>query len=228
MNAKQIKNIFILLSLFSILYSCSKEAEVTKYPYQMTFDTIEPVSEMRFFIGETELNPTHHEKTLQEFLDRLYFEETPTSSISHQSKFVGQDPDWFANSYFTFENKDIIKFSGLTEIINKSEISEVTALKFSATNKVADNPIVKSDLFKYNIDINPNDTYNIQFIVRKQEDILEVSRLYYKLVRYDDNGNRKQLSFGTLSNEFNESFIKTLNERDTLAIKEYRLRYSIR
>jgi|GEM_PF-6345885 len=31
-----------------------------------------------------------------------------------------------------------------------------------------------------------------------------------------------------MSNEFNESFIKTLGERDTLAVKEYRLTYSIK
>lgn len=223
----------ILISATAILsatiFSCKKETTGdSKYPIQMTFDAIEPVSEMRFFVGATELDPKYNEKTVQEFLDRLYFEKTNTDIISYQSKFVEPDPDWFANSYFTFEGKGITKSSGLTEIVNKSKIGEVTALKFSATNKVADDPIVKSDLFKYDIDINSNDTYNIQFIVRHQDRTLELSRLHYKLVRYDEDGNRKQLSFGHMSNEFNESFIQTLTERDTLAIKEYRLKYSVK
>jgi|GEM_PF-5351260 len=139
------KKIFTLLSVVGILYSCSKETEIVKYPYQMTFDAIEPVSEMRFFIGATELNPKNNEKTVQGFLDRLYFEETNTGIISHQSKFVEPDPDWFANSYFTFEGKDIIKYSSFSKTINISEIGEVTALKFSATNKVSSDPIVTSD-----------------------------------------------------------------------------------
>lgn len=223
------KNLFSLLILLSILCACSKETtEVSKYPTQMTFDAIEPVSEMRFFIGGTELDPKYHEQTVQGFLDRLYSEKTDTGFISYWSKFTEQDPESFADSYFILEGKDIIKYSALSEIVNKSEIGEKTALKFSATNKVTDDPVVKSDLFKYDMDINSNDTYNIQFIVRNQERALEVSLLYYKLVRYDDNGNRKQLSFGNISNEFNESFIKTLTERDTLAIKEYRLKYSIK
>ncbi|MBK1439848.1 hypothetical protein JHJ32_07625 [Parapedobacter sp. ISTM3] len=222
------KKIFTLLSALGILYSCSKETEVVKYPYQLTFDAIEPVSEMRFFIGETELDPKYHEETLQGFLDRLYSEKTNTGYRYYQSKFTEQDPDWFADSYFTFDGKDIIQFSALSEISNINQVGETTVLKSSATNKVTDDPIVKSDLFKYDIDINSNGTYNIQFIVRNQEHALEVSRLYYKLVRYDENGNRKQLSFGTISNEFNESFIKTLTERDTLAIKEYRLKYSMK
>lgn len=222
------KRIFALLSIFGILYSCSKEKEVVKYPYQMTFDAIKPVSEMRFFIGETELDPKYHEQTVQGFLDRLYSEKTNTGYTSYCSKFVEHDPDWFADSYFTVEDEAIIKYSALSEISDVSRIGETTVLTFSATNKVSDDPIVKSDLFKYGIDINSNGTYNIQFVVRNQERALEVSRLYYKLVRYDESGNRKQLSFGTISNEFNESFIKTLTERDTLAIKEYRLIYSVK
>ncbi|WP_353127242.1 hypothetical protein [Parapedobacter pyrenivorans] len=222
------KRILALLSIFGILYSCSKEKEVVKYPYQMTFDAIKPVSEMRFFIGGTEFDPKYHEQTVQGFLDRLYSEKTNTGYTSYWSKFVEHDPDWFADSYFTVEDEDIIKYSALSEISDVSRVGETTVLTFSATNKVSDDPIVKSDLFKYDIDINSNGTYNIQFVVHNQERALEVSRLYYKLVRYDESGNRKQLSFGTISNEFNESFIKTLTERDTLAIKEYRLIYSIK
>lgn len=220
------KKIFSLLSILSVLYSCNKETEVTKSPYQMTFDAIAPVSEMRFFIGGTELNPDHHENTVKDFLDRLYFEKTNTGYISYQSRFTEQNPDWFANSYFTIEGKDIVKFSGVSEIISIIDIGDATVLKSSMTNQVADDPIVKSDLFKYGIDINSNGSYNIQFVLHNQERSIELSRLYYKLVRYDESGNRTALSFGTAPNEFNESFIKTLTERDTLAIKEYRLTYS--
>ncbi|MBE8722717.1 hypothetical protein [Sphingobacterium pedocola] len=221
------KKLFPLLSLLSILSACTKE-EVSKYPYQTTFDAIVPVSEMRFFVGGTELNPDHHEKTVMGFLDRLYSEKTNTGYISYWSKFTEQDPDWFADSYFIFEGKDIIKYSAFSEITDVTETGDATVLKSSATNQVEDDPIVKSNLFKYDINLNPNGSYNIQLVVHNRERTLEVSRLYYKLVRYDKSGNRTALSFGTVSNEFNELFIKTMTERDTLAIKEYRLTYSIK
>lgn len=222
------KKIFSLLGILGVVYSCNKETEVTKYPYQMTFDAIEPVSEMRFFIGGTELNPKYHEKTVQGFLDRLYSERTSSGYRYYQSKFIEQDPDWFANSWFTFEGKNIIKHSAFSETFQATETDDATVLKSSVTNKVEDNSIVTSNLFKYGIDLNPNGSYNIQFVVRNREQTLEVSRLYYKLVRYDQSGNRTALSFGTVSNEFNEAFIKTMTARDTLAIKEYRLRYSMK
>lgn len=222
------KKISSLLGILGMLCSCNKETEVSKYPYQMTFDAIEPVSEMRFFIGGTELNPKYHEKTVSEFLDRFYSEKTNSGYTYYQSKFIEEDPEWFADSYFMFEGKDIIGYSAFSKNFDVTKTSDVTLLKSSVTNKVEDDPIVTSNLFKYGIDLNPNGSYHIQFVVRDREQALEVSRLYYKLVRYNESGNRTALSFGRVSNEFNEAFIKTMTERDTLAIKEYRLLYSIK
>lgn len=222
------KKLFSLLGLLAILSACIKEAEVSKYPIQMTFDTLEPVTKMRFFIGGTELNPKYHEETVNGFLDRYYSTKTGTGVISYQSKFTEPNVDSYSNAYFTFDDRDEVKFSAVSKIIDVKRYDGVTVMKSAITNKIEDVPIVKSDLFKYKFEFNANGSYNYQYVVYEHERSLEVPLLYYKLVRYDEQGNRTDLAFGTMHNEFNESFIKTLTERDTLAIKEYRLTYSIK
>lgn len=215
---------FTLLSLITV--SCKKEKEVSKYPIEMTFDTLDPVSEMRFFIGRAELNPQYNQETVQGFLDRYYSTKTATGIVSYQSRFTEPDADSYRNPSFTFYSEDDIRYA--TDIIETKKQDDVTVMKSKVTNNIEDVPIVESDLFKYKFDLNPNGTYNYQYVVHKDDRSLEVSLLYYKLVRYDDQGNRKQLAFGTMHNELNESFIETLTARDTLAVKEYRLKYSIK
>lgn len=214
----------VLLSVSVV--SCKKEADNSKYPIQMTFDVLEPISEMRFFIGENEINPQYNEVTVQGFLDRYYAEKTATGVINYQSKFNEPEADSYSNSSFVFNAEDDIRY--VADIIETKKRDDVTVMKSKVTNKIEDVPIVKSELFKYRFDLNPNGTYNYQYVVHEDDRSLDVSLLYYKLVRYDDNGNRKELAFGTVHNQFNEAFIKTLTVHDTLAIKEYRLKYSVK
>lgn len=216
-----------LAMIFSSLtsLSCEKSERHSIYPMEMTFDALEPVSDMRFFIGETEINPQYNEVIVQGFLDRYYTKKTTTGVTSYQSKFIEPEQDSYSNSSFVFNAEDDIRYAA--DIIETKKWDDVTVMKSKVTNKTEDVPIVKSDLFKYKFDLNANGTYNYHYVVsEKSNESLEVSLLYYKLVRYDNKGIRKELSFGTVHNQFNESFIKTLGERDTLAVKEYRLMYS--
>lgn len=217
----------LLLSLtgFSlILSSCQKETHPQVLPVRLTFSQLEPVSEMRLFAGGIALNTISNQQTLQHFLERKYSTNTGTGTIHYQSNFVEPDANSYRNTSFTYNGNDIVKY--VADIIEITRIDGIAIMKSRVTNRVDDWPIVKSGLFKYKFDINANGTYNYQYIVTEGDRASDVSLLYYKLVRYNDAGERVELAFGTVHNQFNESFIKTLQARDTLAIKEYRLRYT--
>lgn len=218
-----------LAMIFSSLasLSCKKSEHPSLYPLEMTFDKLDQISEMRVFIGKTELNAKNNEVTVQRFLDRYYSTKTESGTINYQSRFIEPEPDSYDNHSFVFYDVDKVRY--VTDIVETKKYGGVLLMKSIVVNKTEDSPIVKSDLFKYKFDLNADGTYNYHYVVsEKSNESLEVSLLYYKLVRYDDKGIRKELSFGTVHNQFNESFIKTLGERDTLAVKEYRLMYSLK
>ena len=215
---------FFIFILLSTLFACGKETELSKGPVELSFDTLVPVSEMRFFVAGREINPQFNQVTVQSFLDRYYSEKTPTGTISYQSKFTEPEAESYGKFPFTYHASNDIRYGGY--IIETKNYEDVILLKSKITNKVKDVPVVESDLFKYKFDLNSNGTYNYQYVVNGDDQALEASLLYYKLVRYDEQGNRKELSFGTMHNEFNEAFAVTMGTRDTLAVKEYRLKFS--
>lgn len=207
--------------------SCNKrvhEAELPHPPVQLTFDQLDPISEMRFFSAGVELNFQNNQQNLQRFLDRKYYTNTGTGTIHHQSEFREPDAGAYRNTSFTYQGDNRIQYA--VNIVDIQRFNDITILKSGVTNNVDDVPIVRSGLFKYKFDINANGTYNYQYIVNEGDQLVDVSLLYYKLVRYDEQGERKELAFGTVHNQFNELFIKTLQARDTLAIKEYRVKYT--
>ncbi|HTG56208.1 MAG TPA: hypothetical protein VL943_08075, partial [Niabella sp.] len=181
------------------------------------------VSDMRFFVGGVELNAGSNQQNLQSFLERKYVTNTGTGTIHHQSNFTEPDVNNYKNASFTYNSSDQIKY--VVDIIEIKRQNNITILKSKVTNPVNLDPIVQSELFKYKFDINSNGTYNYQYVVKEADQSLEVSLVYYKLVRYNELGDREDLAFGKVHNQFNELFIKTLGARDTLAIKEYRLKY---
>ncbi|MCH5719565.1 hypothetical protein [Niabella hibiscisoli] len=225
-------HLFILpFLLFVVVFqsSCTKDAEevtTAGYPLQLAFDQLISVSEMRFFVAGSELDPKNNQQNLLNFLERQYVTTNGNSTILHLSNFKEPNADSYRNSNFVYHSKDQVRY--VTDIINIERLNGVSIMKSGVTNKVADVPIVESDLFKYKFDINSNGTYNYQYIVHEGDPSVEVSLLYYKLVRYNAQGERKELAFGTVHNQFNEQFIQTLQARDTLAVKEYRLKYVVK
>ncbi|GEM_PF-3404652 len=219
----------ILLYLAVFQSSCSKDARegvAAVYPVQLVFDQLVPVSEMRYFTGGSELNSQNNQQKLLNFLERKYITINDNNTIFHLSNFTEPNADSYRNSNFIYHSNDQVRY--VVDIINISRLNGVSIMKSGITNKVADVPIVQSDLFKYKFDINSNGTYNYQYVVHEGDPTVEVSLLYYKLVRYTDEGERKELAFGTVHNQFNELFIQTLQARDTLAVKEYRLKYVVK
>src|SRR3546814_14082868 len=63
----------ILLLLTGFLAACDKKEELPVYPVKMTFDRIEPTSEMRVFTsGGTKLDNRSNVAAITGFLDRYY------------------------------------------------------------------------------------------------------------------------------------------------------------
>jgi hypothetical protein len=220
-----------LLFLAVALFSCSKEAkieQVEKATVVVAFDKLQPISEMRVFTGGTKvLDPRIDEKTVQNFLDRNYSLKTNAGVRFYQSKFVEPGTtDEYGKSAFIFYNDGRINYGA--EIIKIKSLADTRIFESIVTNKIEDNPIVTSDLFKYKFVVNSNGTYNYQYVVHGGNQAPEVSLLYYKLVRYDDQGNLKSLAFGTVHNELNESFVRTLTQYDTLAVKAYKIDYTVK
>lgn len=222
-------NVCVLLLAFSI-FGCSKNKnsdDIIKDPVVMTFDKLEPVSGMEVFIGGgVQLDSQVYRKEIQSYLDRSYNLKTATGAIFYQSKFLEPVRNDYEKSLFTFYDNGKISYGA--EIINVKVEGGTGILKSIVTNKIEDDPIITSELFKYKFESNSNGTYNYQYVVHGDNRSLEVSLLYYKLVHYDDKGNLKSLAFGTVHNELNESFIKTLTRFDTLAVKAYHIKYSVK
>ena len=220
------KLVLIPICILFLFMGCDKDNKVEKDPVKMTFDKIEPVSSMRVFIRNgIELDALVHRDPINKFLDRLYSKKTNTGVIHYQSKFTEPDSS-YGNATFTFYDNGRITYAA--EIIEVNEYDDAIVMKSAVTNKVENDPIITSDLFKYKYDINSSGSYNVQYVTYGDDEFIEVSLLYYKLVRYDEDRNRKLLAFGTIHNEFNESFVQTLTQNDTLAVKEYRLKYSVK
>lgn len=194
----------------------------------MSLDSIKAVSEMRVFTeGGIELDAKTDKKAIDGFLNRDYVEKTANGITYALSRFTEPAIEDYQGPEFKFYGAGTIKYAA--DIIGVKKYDDVTVMKSAVTNPVKDDPIVQSDLFKYKFALNSDGSYHYQYVVHKKSDqSLEVSLLYYKLVRYDDEGNRKQLAFGKVHNELNQPFVQTLKKSDTLAVKAYRLVYSVK
>ncbi|HEY9559222.1 MAG TPA: hypothetical protein VIR29_00390, partial [Anseongella sp.] len=205
----------ILLLLTGFLAACDKKEELPVYPVKMTFDRIEPTSEMRVFTsGGTKLDNRSNVAAITGFLDRYYV----IGTTSYNSRFT-EPGESYGKANFTFYGDGRIAYSAVTEITDVTRIDDVMLLQAPFTNKVEDDPLATSNFFKY--PFNPTQDgrrYYIHYVIRSDEQSkLEVPLLYYKLVRYNENGKLTSVDFGTVRNELNEAFIKTLGKNDTLA-----------
>jgi hypothetical protein len=228
-NTSKISSKLYFMFLAASLFSCSKNTgreNIKKDPVVVAFDRLEPVSDMRVFTGGgVILDPAVDKKQIESYLDRNYSIKTSAGTRFYQSRFSepGSTAE-YGHTAFTFYDDGRVRYGA--DIINVKDLGGTRILRSMVTNKIEDDPIVVSDLFKYKFDTNLNGTYNYQYVVHGDNRRPEVSLLYYKLVRYDDQGNLKSLAFGTVHNELNELFSKTLTRFDTLAVKAYIIRYS--
>lgn len=202
----------------ALLGSCDND---DKYPIEMSFDEITAVSSMRIFTQEGLLDSQTNQKVITDYLDRYY----SINQTSYNSKFHEPDDSYGASSTFTFYEDGKVSYA--VQITDTYKEDDATIMKSVVQNKVEDMPVVKSDLFKYKFSLNDNGTYNYQYVTHYNNKSLVLSLLYYKLVRYKE-GKLASIDFGTVHNEFNENFISTLGVQDTLAVKQYALKYSVK
>jgi len=190
------------------------------------FDGVVPVSGMRVFTaGGMILDPAIDKMPIENYLARNYSLKKSTGTRFYLSKFTepGSNAEYDQTAFTCYDDGRLRYGAEITQV---RDLGDTRILKSIVTNKIEDDPIVMSELFKYKFDINLNGTYNYQYVVHGDNRRPEVSLLYYKLARYDEKGNLKSLAFGTVHNELNESFVNTLTRFDTLAVQAYVLRYS--
>lgn len=215
------KRIFYLPLVLLAFSGCKKEKEVSKAskdPVVMTFDSLQEGSAMNVFTSDGALL---NARTITGFLDRKY----RIGSTNYISGFVAPTDSYGKDLNFTFYDSGRITFAA--DIINEKKDGDATIMKSTVINDIKDNSIVTSDLFKYKFDVN-NNKYNYQYVVHRHDKSIDVSLLYYKLVRYNEQGELKEVAFGTVHNELNPDFVKSLTKRDTLAVKSYVIKYSVK
>lgn len=217
------KLLFILLLTFFV--ACDNDDDkVSEYPVVMSFDNINPLYDTKMYTdGGVMISEEYNKKVFTNFLDRNYTIYSSESIISYNSTFRDpRDYNYYGDVDLIFYSPDDIVFA--VDIIDVKREEGVMILKSSIKNEVKDMPIVMSELFKYKYYIKDK-YYNYQYILRGDNKSVDVSLFSYKLIRYDENGELKSVSVGCDHNEFNESFVSTLTKFDTLAVREYKMRY---
>lgn len=215
------KKLLFALLASAALVGCSDDNETT-YPITLTYDGIEPRSEMSVFTeGGKKLTS---ETTISNFLAHEYIIYTPGGVTWYNSAFVEPDETNAKTSDFIFQEDRTLYSVDIKDIFKEGD---ATIMRSVIDNKADSTSVVKSGLLKYSPKLDEYDNYYYQYVIHGDyHKALDLSLLYYKLVRYDENGKIKNLIFGTVHNEFDESFLSTLTARDTLAVKQYALKYS--
>ncbi|AGA76809.1 hypothetical protein [Echinicola vietnamensis] len=222
-NSATYLNAWVFLCLMVVLCSCDKEEEVPDYPVTMTFDTIAATSDMRVYAGVKLLDTRTDSAVIAEFLDRYY----SIGSTFYNSRFEEPGMNYGAGAQITFFADGRIRYA--TEITEMKREYDAIIMKSTVTNEVEDSPLVATEFYKFPYDISKNGRYDVHHIMYGDErSALDVTLLYYKLVRYNKDNKLMSVDFGTSHNEFNEDFLDTLTDRDTLALKSYRLKYSVK
>ncbi|GGZ23780.1 hypothetical protein GCM10007049_15990 [Echinicola pacifica] len=213
--------LWALLCVIAVFYSCEEQEQLPAYPITLTFDSIAVKSEMRVFAGGELLDPLSENISIADYLGRYY----TIGFTSYNSKFVEPGINYGDGARFTYFANGRISFA--SEISAVERVEDAIIMKSNLMNEVEDTPLVDTDFFKFPYDISSYGQYTIQHIMYGEEQsALEVALLYYKLVRYSEEGTLISVDFGTVHNVFNEDFIEHMTSQDTLAVKSYRLHYS--
>lgn len=216
------KKLLFILSL-TLFVACDDDDKVSEYPVVMSFDNIKPLCDTKMYTdGGVMIREEHNKKVFTNFLDRSYTIYSSGSMVSYNSTFRDPRDYNYGDVDLVFYSPDDIVFAA--DIIDVKRDEDVMILKSSVKNEVKDWSIVTSDFFKYKYDITDK-YYNYQYVLRGDSKSIDVSLVSYKLIRYDENGELQSVTVGLDYNEFNKSFVSTLTKFDTLAVREYKMRY---
>ena len=211
------KNLISIVLVCTLLCACDKEDNIDNVDYPITLYAHEllRVSDVRLFINKNEI---YDSDVIETFVGNYEFFKLPTTAEIQSSNesicFLSRDSVLFGTTTIGFTVKknahQFLFYSPLIGPINRFD--EVVRPLLKYTDELV--PVFLSD-FEYL-------TREVRVGYGSYRNI-EISFLSYMLSKNGDSF--RQFIGGGLFNEFNEEGINTLQLRDTLAIRESKIRF---
>ena len=211
------KKLFYILLIGSLLYACGKE-EIGIFSVKLVSHSIIEISPTRLFTdGKEVFNAAVINKFTEDYREHFNINQNNTSIAGKYSLiFVSKDSAVFGNSFGCTVHKNgkqFLFYSPLEKYYNSASFeacSRYNILKYTAEKKPSSLP-------------NGYITREVQVGYGSYLSI-EMSYLIYKVVVPPYGSHFSMCAAGVL-NEFNENIIPSIRSNDTIAVKEYRLRY---
>jgi len=212
-DKKMKKLIYNLVIIVIFLYSCEKEEKFSDFPVTLYENKITHISNVRLFVGKTKISD---KETIDKFIkdeewfqvpndvepdyDEIYFYSEDSVKIYTQSFSVRKK-----DKQFLFYSSRFIQTIGSQDIIR-------SLMKYTSELLIPI-PSPSGDLYATNeVRVGYGSYTN-----------LEMCFVAYKIRKW---GGNWYSGAGTFINEFNEEAINTLQPLDTLAIMEYRIKFT--
>jgi hypothetical protein len=217
---------FAIIATF--LCSCEK-AEVVEPEIQnitLRAKEITKISDVKLFAGTTQIQ---EKKKINKFISDAECFVLPTNIRSIDDVIIGSIDD-----VLVFNSKDSATFGtdpwwcySVQKNANRFLFYSFQNIFFSQIKIVCLHPLIK-----YTAELIPIPPVTIFSHVSKDVKVgygsytdMEICFVAFKIVKQNSLGYAYIGGWGTFLNEFNEEAIKTLQPSDTLAIKEYRIRF---
>jgi len=213
---KRLFNIMVLCTL--LLSACDEEEDnIIDYPITLHMHDLSRASNIRLFVNKKEI---YNSNIIKSFIGNSEYFKLPTNTDLRSSNesiyFLSEDSVLFGTSPIGF----IVKKNANQFLFYSPKILQVN----NEYNIVY--PLLKytDELIPVSSGINFGGylTGEVRVGYGSYKN-LEICFLSYMLLK--NEGSYKRLTSGQLLNEFNEEAINTLGLRDTLAIREYRIRF---
>jgi hypothetical protein len=200
------KPLFVLVAV-TLCISCKKEN--ISFPQDLYFTKITATSNLRLFINEIEV---FDKSTIDNFTSQANIFNLQNQRIGPASKrtFLSRDTAVFASQAFKYS-------VGVSKNGNRFLFASPPYRTFFIT------VLVGIELYQRNIT-----PFGVGYIVNEvmvgtgNLTNLDLSIFSYRLSRRDTRADSYQSSYANVTNQFNQDFIGTLAQTDTLAIREFK------
>jgi hypothetical protein len=221
MNFKKIINIVLVCTL--LLCACGKENDID-FPVTLYAYEISKVSNIRLFVNKQEIYDLN---VIKKFVGDSEYFKLPTNEDIQSSDmsiyFLSKDSVLFGTltTGFTVEKNatQFLFYSSIMNFINSRDDMVRPLLKYT-DELVPVSPITGYDYITSEVRVGYGSYKNLELC------FLSYMRLRKKVYNVQDEEHYDiQFNAGRLLNEFNEEAKNIIQERDTLAIQEYRIRF---
>ncbi|MDR3339892.1 MAG: hypothetical protein LBT25_07375 [Candidatus Symbiothrix sp.] len=212
----KLKNVICFLIVIGFLSSCEKNDSLAEnFPITLYASEITQIAEIKMWVDKKEIND--NEKKLK------FIENANCFNLSNRVEEAGAS--------IIFLSKDSVVFGSNTFGFTVQK-QDNQFLFYSPLDVIVTNGDIVHPLLKYTDELKP--IYEERYITREIRVAygsyanLELCFLAYKLAKNTeyDGINMGLLASGTLMNEFNNDAINSLQATDTLAIQEYKIRFT--